>query len=142
MANLIYNSFKKELMDGTIGDMTSVTIKVALVTSSYTANQDTHTRYSDITNELSTGSGYTSGGATLASKAVTVDNTDNEGVFDAADVTWSSSSLTARGAVVYKDTGVAGTSPLICFFDFGADYTSSSGNFTIQFNSEGIINLT
>ncbi len=58
-----------------------------LVTSAYTPNQDTHTKRSDITNEV-TGTGYTAGRATLANKSVSADNTDNEGVLDADDVTW------------------------------------------------------
>ena len=127
-------------MNGSI-DLDTDTIKVALVTSSYTPNQDTHDNFDDVTNEV-TGTGYTAGGASLANKAVTADTTDNEGVFDADDVTWSSSTITARGAVVYKSTGTASTSPLICYLDFGSDQTSSSGNFTITWNSEGIVNLT
>jgi len=71
-----------------------------------------------------------------------MDTTDDEGVFDAADVTWSSSSITARGAVVYKDTGTDATSLLICYIDFGQDYTSLNGDFKITWNSEGIINIT
>lgn len=140
MANVIYNSFKKKIMDGSI-DLDTDTIKVALVTSSYTPDQDAHDFFNDVTNEVSA-TGYTAGGATLANKAVTQDNTDNEGVFDADDVTWSSSSIVARGAVIYKDTGSAATSPLIAYIDFGSDQTSSSGDFTISWNSEGIINLT
>lgn len=139
MANVIYNSFKADLLNGNI-DFASDTIKVALVTSSYTPNQDTHDFFNDITNEV-TGTGYTAGGATLGTKSVTQDDTDNEGVFDAADTTWSSSTITARGAVVYKDTGVDSTSNLICYFDFGSDQSSSSGDFTIQWNAEGIINV-
>jgi len=139
MADVIYNSFKKKIMDGSI-DLDTDTIKVALVTSSYTPDQDTHDFFDDVTNEVS-GTGYTAGGATLASVTVTADNTDNEGVFDAADVTWSSSTITARGAVIYKSTGTASTSPLIAYIDFGADKSSSNGNFTIQWNSEGILNL-
>lgn len=127
-------------MDGSI-DLDTDTIKVALVTSSYTPDQDAHDFFNDVTNEVSA-TGYTAGGATLANKAVTQDNTDNEGVFDADDVTWSSSSIVARGAVIYKDTGSAATSPLIAYIDFGSDQTSSSGDFTISWNSEGIINLT
>lgn len=140
MANVIYNAFKKNIANGSI-DLDTDTIKVALVTSTYTPNQDTHEFFSDVTNEV-TGTGYTAGGATLASKTVTADNTDNEGVFDAADVTWSSSTITARGAVVYKSTGTASTSPLICYIDFGADKVSDSGTFTIQWDAEGILNLT
>lgn len=139
MADVIFNSFKKKIMDGSI-DLDTDTIKVALVTSSYTPDQDAHDFFDDVTNEVS-GTGYTAGGASLANKAVTADNTDNEGVFDADDVTWSSSSITARAAVLYKSTGTASTSPLICYIDFGADKVSSSGNFTIQWNAEGILNL-
>ena len=139
MADVIFNSFKRDIMNGSI-DLDTDTIKVALVTSSYTPNQDTHDNFDDVTNEVS-GTGYTAGGQALANKAVTADNTDNEGVFDADDVTWSSSTITARGAVLYKDTGTASTSKLICYIDFGADKISSSGNFTITWDAEGILNL-
>jgi hypothetical protein len=100
MANAIYNSFKKDIMSGAI-DLDTDTIKVMLVTSSYTPNIDTHDFMDDVTNEVS-GTGYTAGGAELASKTVTVDTTDDEGVFDAADLTWSTSTITARGAVLYR----------------------------------------
>ena len=140
MADVIYNSFKAYIMNGSI-DLDTDTIRVALVTSSYTPDQDAHEDFADVTNEV-TGTGYTADGEALASKAVTIDDTDNEGVFDAADVTWSSSTITARGAVIYKDTGSAATSLLICYLDFGSDQSSSAGDFTIQWNSEGILNLS
>jgi hypothetical protein len=89
-----------------------------------------------------TGTGYTAGGVTLANQAVTQDNTDNEGVYDADDAVWSSSTLTARGAVIYKDTGTPSTSPLIAWLDFTTDKSSSNGTFQIVWNSEGIVNLT
>lgn len=139
MADVIFNSFKKKIMDGSI-DLDTDTIKVALVTSAYTPDQDAHDFFDDVTNEVS-GTGYTAGGASLANKAVTADNTDNEGVFDADDVTWGSSTITARGAVIYKSTGTASTSPIICYIDFGSDKSSSAGNFTIQWAAEGILNL-
>lgn len=139
MADVIYNGFKGSLLNVDI-DLLVDTIKVALVTSAYTPNQDTHLDFADVTNEV-TGTGYTAGGATLGTKAVTVDTTDNEGVFDAADVTWASSTITARGAVLYMSTGTAGTSLLICYLDFGTDQTSTAGDFTIAWNAEGIINL-
>lgn len=139
MADVIYNSFKMKIMDGSI-DLDTDTIKVALVTSAYTPNQDTHDFFDDVTNEVS-GTGYTAGGASLASKAVTTDTTDNEGVFDAADVVWSTATVTARGAVIYKSTGTASTSALICYLDFGSDQSSSAADFTIAWNAEGIVNL-
>jgi hypothetical protein len=138
--NILYNSLKADIMKADI-DLVTDTIKIALVTSSYTPNQDTHTKYSDITNEVANGNGYTTGGATLANKTVTQDDTDNEGVFDADDVTWANATITARGAVIYKDTGVASTSPLVQYIDFGSDATSTNSDFLIQFSSEGILNL-
>lgn len=141
MASIIYNSYKLKLIDNSTKiDLSSDTIKIALVTSSYTPSADNHDFFDDITNEVS-GTGYSAGGATLASKTATQDNTDDESVFDAADVTWTSSSITARGAVIYKSTGVSSTSPLICYIDFGTDKTSDGGTFQITFNSEGILNI-
>lgn len=139
MANQVYNSFKGDIQDGTI-DLDTDTIKVALVTSTYTPDIDTHTVFDDITNEVS-GTGYSAGGETLANVSVTVDNTDDEGVFDADNVTWTNATITARAAVVYKDTGNAATSPLIGYVDFGEDKSSSSSDFVIEWNSEGILNL-
>lgn len=139
MANVIYNAFKKNIMNGGI-DLDSDTIKVALVTSSYSPNIDTHEDMADVTNEV-TGTGYTAGGASLANKAVTADTTGDKGVFDADDVTWSSSTITARGAVLYKSTGVAANDLLIMYVDFGSDKVSSSGNFTITWDSAGILTL-
>ena len=139
MANAVYNSFKRDIMNGSI-DLDTDTIKIALVTSSYTPDVDAHGNFDDITNEVS-GTGYSAGGASLSNKAVTADNTDNEGVFDADDVSWSTATITARGAVVYKSTGTPSTSKLICYIDFGADKTSTAGTFTIAFDSEGIVNL-
>lgn len=138
MASGLYNSFKKKIMDGSI-DLDTDTIKVALVTSGYTPDFDLHDFFDDVTNEV-TGTGYSAGGMALANKTVTQDNTDNEGVFDADDVSWTTATITARGAVLYKDTGSAATSPLIGYIDFGADKTSTAATFLISWSSEGIIN--
>lgn len=140
MADVIYNSFKRDIMNGAL-DLDTDTIKVMLVTSSYTADQDAHTKRSDVTNEVS-GTGYTAGGASLANKVVSADNTDNEGVFDADDVAWTTSTITARGAVLYKSRGGASSADeLLCYLDFGSDKISTAGTFTISWNAEGIINL-
>lgn len=140
MASVIYNSFKHDIMNGGI-DLDTDTIKVALVTSTYSPNIDTHTKFSDITNEVS-GTGYTAGGATLASVTITQDNTNDLAYMDAADASWASSTITARGAVIYKSTGTASTSPLVAYIDFGADKASSSGTFTITWDAAGILKLT
>ena len=144
MADVIYNSFKKKIMDGSI-DLDTDTIKVVLVTSSYTPNIDTHTQYSHITNQV-TGTGYTAGGATLANKSVAVDTTNDRAKFDADDTTWTTASITARGAIIYKYVDNEGspddTSPLICYKDFGADVTSTNADFTIKWHADGILYLS
>lgn len=127
-------------MNGSI-DLDTDTINVMLVTSTYSPNQDTHTKRSDITNEV-VGTGYVAGGSSLGGKSVSVDNTDNEGVFDANDVTWATSTITARGAVLYKSRGGASSADeLIAYLDFSTDKISSAGDFVISWNAEGILNL-
>jgi len=139
MADVIYNSVKSSFLKASI-NLTTNTIKVALVTSSYTPNQDTHDFFDDVTNEV-TGAGYTAGGVTLASKTVTEDAAANTAIFDAADVTWAASTITAAGAVIYKSTGVSSTSNLIAFIDFGSSFSTISGTFQITWSASGILYL-
>jgi hypothetical protein len=141
MASAIYNSFKRDIANGSI-DLDTDTIKVMLVTSSYSPNIDSHDKRDDVTNEVS-GTGYSAGGATLANKSVTVDNTNDRALFDADNVVWSTASITARGAVLYKSRGGASSADeLICYIDFGSDITSTAADFTLAFNASGIIALT
>lgn len=133
----VYNNYKEQVFNATI-DLVNDTLKVALLTSTYTPNIDTHDNFDDLTNEV-VGTGYTAGGKTVTNPSVTQDNTNDLGKFDADDVTWTSSTITARYAVLYKDSGVASTSPLIAYIDFGADKSSSAGDFTIQWNTSGIL---
>lgn len=124
-------------------DWNSDVIKVALCTSSYTPDQDAHDYFNDITNELPTANGYTSGGATLANCAAAYTAGTNVAKFDADDVTWASSSITARYAIVYDSSpGTAATNPLIAYVDFGADVSSTSSNFTITWDAAGIFTIT
>lgn len=115
------------------------TIKVALATSTYTPSQSAHDYFDDITNEV-TGTGYTAGGATLASKTNT--SSSLVATFDAADTSWATSTITARYAIVYVSTGTASTSALIAYVDFGADVVSSGGTFQITWDATGIWTLT
>ena len=115
------------------------TIKVMLTTSSYTPNQATHQYKSSVTNEVS-GTGYTAGGATLGSKTEAI--SAHVKTFDAADTSWTTSTITARYAVVYDSTGTDATSPLICYIDFGADVVSTAGTFSITWDSAGIFSIT
>lgn len=140
MANAIYNIYKKAVEDGTVNLVTD-TIKVMLVTSTYVPLIRTHIFKSDVTNEVS-GTGYTAGGMTLTGKSATQDNVNDRGVFTAGTLTWSTSTITARGAVIYKDTGISTTSILVGYVDFTSDKMSSGGDFVITWNAAGILNLT
>lgn len=141
MASKLYGNFLLKALNKEV-DYDSDTIKVALLTSSYTPNQDTHDYFNDVSANEVSGTGYTAGGATLASKTATYDAGTNVIVLDAADITFSSSTITARYAVVYGSTGTASTSPLIGFVDFGSDQSSTNGNFTITWDSTGIVRIT
>lgn len=134
MASAIYPSFRTDIMNGGI-DLDSDTLKVMLVTSSYTYSAE-HTRANAITGEVANGNGYATGGAALGSKSVV------GGVFDASDASWPASTITARGAVIYKSTGTAANDPLIAYIDFGENKASSNGEFKILWNNAGILSLS
>lgn len=136
-----YGNFFVNLADKKI-DFGSDTIKVALATSSYTPDQDAHDFFNDITNEV-TGTGYTAGGATLGTPTVTLTGGTNTVKFDGDDTSWTTSTITARYAIIYDSTpGTAATNPLIAYVDFGADVISTAGTFLIQWNAAGIGTIT
>lgn len=135
--NFVVKSFNKEI------DWDSDTIKVALLTNAYTPNQDGHDYFDDVVANQVTGTGYTSGGNTLANKTNTYNSSTNVIVLDADDTTWASSTITARYAVIYDATPATdATRPLIGYVDFGSDQSSSNGNFTITWDSTGIVRVT
>lgn len=115
---------------------------MALCTTTYTPDVDSHDFYNDVTNELSTAGGYTSGGITLTC-SVTQDNTNNRAIYDATDVNVASLSATFRYGVIYKSTGVSTTSPLICVIDFtGSGNQTINGVWDVTWNAGGVFNLT
>lgn len=123
-------------------DYDTDTIKVMLTTVTYVPDQDVHDYKDDVTNEVS-GTGYTATGETLTSKTVTYTTATNKHVLDAADVSWTGSTITARIAVVYDESPATdATRPLICYQDFGEDISTSNGTFTIAWDAAGIIEIT
>jgi len=141
MPSKLYGNFVLKALNKEV-DFDTDTIKVALVSSSYTPDQDAHDYWNDVSANEVTGTGYTAGGNTLASKTATYDSANNVVILDAADTTWASSTITARYAVIYDSTGTSSTSPLIGYVDFGSDQSSTSGNFTITWDSTGIVRIT
>jgi len=121
-------SFKKELLEAKHNFLLSGgnTFKIALYTSSATLSAAT-TAYS-ATNEVS-GTNYSAAGNTLT--RIDPSSSGTTALTDFADTTWASSTITARGAVIYNDS--ASGDPSVIVLDFGADKSSSAGDFTITF---------
>lgn len=111
------------------------TIKCALATSSYVPNQATHAYFSDVTNEV-VATGYTAGGITLTNKVQSFAGQIFE--FDADNAAWAASFIVARFAIIYGWTGVASTSPLICYVDGGVDTQSSGGALSVLWDAGGV----
>jgi hypothetical protein len=127
-----YDHLWKLLATGGI-DLDTDTLKIALVTSGYTPNT-AHDEWADVSaNEVAAGSGYTTGGITLATPVVTNSNIDYD------DVTWTSLTKTFRYAVIYKSGSGGGlTNPLLCYLlldSTPADIVSTGSNYTMQWNS-------
>jgi hypothetical protein len=122
-------SFKVGLLDGDFdfSSGTLQTFKIALYTSSATLSAAT-AAYS-VTNEVS-GTGYTAGGATLTISTVPT-SSGTTAYLSFSNVTWSASSLTARGALVYKADGI--TDPAVAVIDFSEDRTTSAQDFVVAF---------
>ncbi len=127
--NYMCTSFKKELLTGTHNFTTSSgnTFKLALYTNSASFNAAT-TAYT-ATNEVSDSGSYAAGGGALTN--VTPTSSGTTALTDFADLSFTSATITARGALLYNDT-VSGD-PTVAVLDFGADKTSTNGTFTIQF---------
>ena len=120
------SSFKTDMLGG-VQDLDTDVIKIALYTSAATLNAAT-TAYTTLDEVSSSGTGYTAGGNTLTGATISLDGTT--GICTFSNTSWTSSSITARGALIYNSTK---TNKAIAVLDFGADKTSTSGTFTINF---------
>lgn len=126
------SAFKQELLEGK-HDFTASTghqFKIALYTSS--ASLDATTTDYSATNEVS-GTGYTAGGENLTSAGVTLSSTT--AYVDFSDVTWSTATITANGALIYntETNDGTGTTDSVAVLAFGGDKTSTNGDFVVQF---------
>jgi hypothetical protein len=139
LSTLIPNSFKKYLLDQALS---GADLYVMLLTSSHSTNIDTQEFIDDVSGNEITGTGYTAGGVQVAGVVTSQDNTNNEGVLDSNDLSWTSSTFTARYAVLYDNTGTPSTSRIWAIFDLGSDRTVDGGTFLAQIAAEGLINLT
>lgn len=130
MASLIYDQFFDKWARGQIDFDTDV-FKWMLVTSGYAENKATHQWRSDVTNEVANGNGYLTGG-TICAVTLTLDTVNHRLDITFGQVTWPTSTITARKAVAYKSTGVAGADALILVNEFTTDVSTTNGTFTLN----------
>lgn len=131
MASIIYDSFMQDLCNGNI-NLASHTFFNLLVTSTYSPNKKTHTKRSDVTNEVS-GTGYTTGGQASA-PTVTLDTVNDRCDITFADNSWTSSTITARACVYYRSRGGASSADELVFYgDFGSNISTTGGTFTLDY---------
>lgn len=135
MAVTIYHGFKYLQFTNSI-DLLSDTIKIMLV-NGYTPNA-AHQYRDEVEAEEVIGTGYIDGGKTLAGRSV---SSVSPITFDADNVDWQSSSITATGAILYKDTGDAATSPLIAYFPYTGTKISTDGEFLHEWSASGILEI-
>ena len=126
--NFMATSFKKEILEGvhdlsTTGDV----FKLALYdnNASFTAAATAYTT----SDEVGDSGSYVAGGGALDKNGVTTSGTT--AFVDFEDISFTSATITARGALIYNDT--AAGDPVVAVLDFGADKTSTTGTFTVQF---------
>ena len=150
IASVLQNSFKGELLGGyhsfnAAGDTPAGSaFKIALFLDTATITAAS-TAYST-SDEVATATGYTAGGKALTNTGV--GTTTVTSFTDFSDISWTSSSFTTRGCVIYNSSTITGLTAdsLVCSIDFGGNKTVSSGTFTIQFPtndaSDAIIGIT
>ena len=130
ISSAICNSFKQEILVGTHNFTASTgdTFKIALFTSSATLGAST-TAYSSLnetTNDA--GTAYTAGGENLTSVTPVLDS--STAVCDFDNVSWTSATFTANGALIYNSSQ---SNKAVCAIAFGGDKTATNGTFTVQF---------
>lgn len=144
MASNVYNSAEELLHNGGLDWDTSTSIKVMLVTSSYTPNKD-HQYVSDVVAAELSGTGYTggyggSGRKALAARAVNKDNaSDQVRMDDTADVTWTAINAgTPAYAIVFREITSDAASPVICCCEITSPVATNGGDYTLQWATNGI----
>ena len=127
--NAICNTFKKELLEAkhNFSNPGGNTFKLAMYTNSATLGKSTTSFTTG--NEVSSPSGYSSGGKALVNTGTSL--ATNTAITDFADLSFVGVTLTARGALIYNDTATG--DPAVAVLDFGGDKTATAGTFTIQF---------
>jgi hypothetical protein len=137
MASVIFNRFFMALGLGLI-NLDTDAVRVSLVDSGYTpVKTDTWWGTADPWAHEVTGDAYTAGGMAVANTTLVQDNTNALVKYDADDCTWTTSTITAKAAVLWDSTPA--TKDLIACYEFTEDKSSANGNFTIQWSASGLM---
>ena len=141
MASANFTNLPRALAKGDI-DFDTLTCKVMLISALPSeANLDAWANRSDVTTEI-TGTGYTAGGIAQAFTLDAIDTTNNRQSVTYTNIVngWTNSTLSAVGAIIYKDSGSAATDTLLHVLDFGGTVSSTAGNFSITYSAPFYIN--
>lgn len=142
---IVFSAANEGIHRGTI-DLDSDTFRMVLVTNGWTPNQNTDVAWSNISANEVSGAGYTANGQLLT---CTVTQVANVMTFDCNDQTWSTSTITAKYAVIVRDANgdgalAAGDIP-IAFVDLetgGGSVSSVAADFTVSINAAGVFTST
>lgn len=131
MASFNFNAGIRNIVTGAI-DLDTDTFKMLLVTTMPgSTEKDSWDKRDDVTNEVANGSGYTTGGAACTLTVAAVDTTNDDIEVTCSAVSWTSATIAAAGAIIYKSRGGASSADeLLCAIDFGGTVTSTNGTFT------------
>ena len=142
----VYGAAAEAIAKGTV-DLDSNTFRMVLVTSAYTPNQSTHSTWTDVSaNEVAAGGGYSTHGKLLT---CTVNRLSLVVTFDCDDQSWTSSTITAKYAVIVKDAdangALASTDALVAYCDLesgGGSISTTAGTLAITINASGVFTMT
>jgi len=133
-------TLEKQLIDTAGWSLESETLnKTMLVQDAYTPNFDTHNFRDDVTNEPGNSGTYSSGGTIITTTELTIASPAATQVkYSADNLSWTGTTITARGTVTYHTTGSAATDEVIVANTFGSDVTTAGGTFSVTWHANGI----
>lgn len=137
MANQIYNNFKKLALSGAVNLFTAP-IYMILTSGNYTFSQ-THSLTGSVSGEI-VSAGYVKGGVRIPNTTVLIDTVDNEAVLSGNNITFTGITATLNYGLLWLSGGTPSTAYLMAQLDFGAQ-TVTAADFSVNWNSEGILNL-
>ena len=136
MADTVFNTFKQFTLNGEY-DLLNEDVRVVLLSAA--PDISTNVYYSDILGDEITGVGYDTSGIILSGNSVGTLPGSDVAYFDADDVSWLNSTITATHAALFQVMGNSSVSKLIGYLDFGGQVASQNGEFSIQWNAQGIL---